>query len=99
MWLPHRIPADAVTGEAPIQGPLDALDAQVSVHSALHDAEERLVLAGVGRAAARGPRGAATHSVGHHRTLGGIRRADVQLHRDVGAEVLLYAHVLLGRPE
>ena len=49
--------------------------------------------------AAGGPGGAALDGVGDEGLLGGVRRALVELHGDVGAEILLDAHVVLGRPE
>ena len=44
------------------------------------------------------PVGRQVHGLRHERLLGRVRRALVQLHGDVGAQLLLDGHVALGRP-
>ena len=106
--LAHRVAADAEAAEtAPACGQAlvldlaqaaDGLKPQIQLHAALHDAEQRLVGTLVrGQAAAR-PVGRQVHGLRHERLLGRVRRALVQLHGDVGAQLLLDGHVALGRP-
>ena len=71
---------------------------QVQLHAALHDAEERLVGPDVRSQAAARPVGRQVHGLRHERVLGRVRRALVELHGDIGAELFLYGHVGLGRP-
>ena len=108
MILAHGIAADAVAAEAPaapgerllfdLAQPPHAFQAQIQVHAALHDAEERLVGARMRRQAATRPGAGVVHGARHELAGGGVRGALVQLHGDVGADELLDAHVLLGRP-
>ena len=52
----------------------------------------------MGRQAATRPGAGVVHGARHELAGGGVRGALVQLHGDVGADELLDAHVLLGRP-
>ena len=72
--------------------------AQIQVHAALHDAEERLIGSFVGGQAAARPSAGVIHGPRHELAGGGVGSALIQLHGDVGADELLDAHVLLGRP-
>ena len=95
---PKRRPPAARLSSSMARRRPDGFQPQVQVHAALDDAEERLVGARVGRQAAPRPACRQVHGAFHERALGGIRRALVQLHGDVGAQLLLDAHVVLGRP-
>ena len=77
---------------------LNAANAQVKVHTALDDAKERLVFAGMRRKATVGPHARELDRSGDLGARGGVPDALVELHHDVGAELLGDLHVLLGRP-
>ena len=96
----HRIAADAVTREvAALLQMAQRAQAQVQVHAALNDAKERLVVAGMRLIAALGPHARQLNGALNVGARGGIARALVELHADVGAELHGDFHVVLGRPE
>ena len=76
-----------------------ALAAQLGVHAALHDPEERLpaLVPGVRREAALQPGQGAAHAAARERLVGRERRALVEGHHDVGAERVLDLDGALGR--
>ena len=106
--LAHRIAADAeATESAPARSQAlvldfaqtaDALQAQVEVHAALHDAEERLIGSFVRRQATARPHSRQVDRALDELARRRVRRALVELHGDVGAKRFLDAHVLLGHP-
>ena len=69
------------------------------MHAALNNAKERLVVAGMRLIAALGPHTRQLNGALNVGARGGIARALVQLHADVGAELHGDFHVVLGRPE
>ena len=69
------------------------------MHAALNNAKERLVVAGMRLIAALGPHTRQLNGALNVGARGGIARALVQLHADVGAEFHGDFHVVLGRPE
>ena len=73
--------------------------AQVQMHAALDDAKECLVIAGMCLVAALGPHARQLHRALDIGARGGIARALVELHADVGTELHGDFHVVLGRPE
>ena len=98
--LAHRVAANAVTGEvAALLQMTQRAQAQVQVHAALNDAKERLVIAGVSLVAALGPHARQLHRALNVGARGGIARALVQLHADIGPELHGDFHVVLGRPK
>ena len=108
MVLAHRVAADAEAAEsAPACGQALVLDfaqtantlqAQIEVHAALHDTEERLIRSFVHRQATARPHSRQVDRALDELARRGVRRALVELHGNVGAERFLDAHVLLGRP-
>ena len=98
--LAHRVATNAVTGEvtAFLQMAQRA-QAQVQMHATLDDAKECLVIAGVSLVAALGPHARQLHGALDVGARGGIARALVELHADIGAELHGDFHVVLGRPE
>ena len=100
MVLAHRIATDAVTREvAHLLQPLERLDAQIQMHAALHDTEERLVRASMRLVAALRPTAREIHGALHVAALRRVTDALVELHADVGAELLRDGHVVFGAPE
>ena len=98
--LAHRVAADAITGEVTaLLQMAQRAQAQVQVHAALDNAKECLVIAGMGLIAALGPHARQLDGTLNVGARGGIARALVQLHADVGAELHGDLHVVLGRPE
>ena len=98
--LAHRIAADAVTREvAALLQMAQRAQAQIQVHAALNDAKERLVIAGMSLIAALGPHARQFNGALNVGARGGIARALVQLHADIGPELHGDFHVVLGRPE
>ena len=98
--LAHRVAANAVTGEvAALLQMAQRAQAQVQVHAALNDTKECLVIAGMRLIAALGPHARQLHGALNVGARGGIARALVELHADVGAELHGDFHVVLGRPE
>ena len=98
--LAHRIAADAVTREvAALLQMAQRAQAQIQVHAALNDAKERLVIAGMSLIAALGPHARQFNGALDVGARGGIARALVELHADIGAELHGDFHVVLGRPE
>ena len=73
--------------------------AQIQMHATLDDAKERLVIAGVSLVAALGPHTRQLNGALNVGARGGIARALVELHADVGTELHGDFHVVLGRPE
>ena len=97
--LAHRVAADAVAGEvADLLQVTQAAEAQVQVHATLNDAKERLVGAGVGGVAALRPAARELHGARDLGARGRVAHALVELHHDVGAQLLGDVHVVLGRP-
>ena len=106
--LAHRIAANAEALEALVacrtargvnlDESLRALETQVAVHTALHDGEKRLVVAGMRGTAALGPLPRQLRGRSHGFLRRRIPNALVELHHDVGADALLDVHVALGRP-
>ena len=95
----HRQPADRITVETDLPQSLKRFVAQRLVHSSLHDAKERVRIAGMRTLGAPGPAQREFHRgarLGHAR---GVRRALVEHHDDVRVEDALDAHGLLGREE
>ena len=98
--LAHRVAADAVAREvAALLQMAQRAQAQVQVHATLDDAKECLVVAGMRLIAALGPHARQLHGALNVGARGGIARALVELHADVGAEFHGDFHVVLGRPE
>ena len=98
--LAHRVAADAIAGEvAALLQVAQRAQAQVQMHATLDDAKERLVITGVSLVAALGPHARQLHGALNVGARGGIARALVELHADVGAELHGDFHVVLGRPE
>ena len=93
--LPHRVAADAVAGKAPAGlEARKAPQAQVHVHATLDDAKEGLILSGVRGTAALGPQARELDGALDEAPLGWVGRALVELHHDVGTQLLRYAHVV-----
>ena len=97
--LAYRVASDAVSEKADRSQPLDALGTQVGVHPTLDDTEQRLVFSAMRLLASFRPLGASTHRGRHVLPVGRVGRALIELHDDIGAQLLLDAHVVLGRPE
>ena len=98
--LAHRVATDAVAWEVTaLLQMAQRAQAQVQVHAALNDAKERLVIAGMRLIAALGPHTRQLNGALNVGARGGIARALVELHADVGAELHGDFHVVLGRPE
>ena len=91
--------ADAVAGEIHIAERLRALDAQILVKRALHNAEHGLILARVIFLAALRPAVRAEHGLLRGLVVAGIRRAHVKRHGDVAAQRLLNGHAGLRTDE
>ena len=100
VFLAHGVPADAIARKvAALLQVLERAQAQIQVHTALHDAEERLVRARVRRVAPLGPHAGEFHGARHEAPLRRVARALVQLHADIAPELLRDRHVVLRRPE
>ena len=98
--LAHAVAADAVAGEVAARlEVLQGAQTQVHMHAALHDAEERLVGALVGRKAPVGPTARQLDGPLHLVALRRVTHALVELHADVRPQALGDGHVVLGRPE
>ena len=69
------------------------------MHAALNNAKERLVVAVMRLIAALGPHTRQLNGTLNVGARGGIARALIELHADVGAELHGDFHVVLGRPE
>ena len=69
------------------------------MHAALHDAEQRLVIACMGLVQRLSPHAGELDGALHELARGGVTRALVELHADVAAELHGDLHVVLGRPE
>ena len=96
--LAHRDAADRVAREVERAERLGARLAQVQVRAPLHDAEERLVVRALVRAqAALEPGERAAHARLRERLVGRVRRALVERHDHVGAELVLDLDRALGR--
>ena len=104
LGLADRQAADRVTVEADRLQPVRRARAQVVVHAALHDAEQRGVIALMGvlrslRPAQRQFHGALDHPLVHRLSIEVHRRAFVEDHHDVAVQHLLDAHALFGPEE
>ena len=98
--LAHRIATDTVAREvAALLQMAQRAQAQIQVHAALNDAKERLIVAGMRLIAALGPHARQFNGALNVGARGGIARALVELHADIGAELHGDFHVVLGRPE
>ena len=98
--LAHRVAADTVARKvAALLQMAQRTQAEVQVHTALNDAKERLIVAGMRLIAALGPHARQLHRALDVGARGGIAGALVKLHADVGAELHGDFHVVLGRPE
>src|SRR5690606_16766026 len=102
--LAHGQATDRVAVEADLLQPLGRTRAQVAVHPALDDAEQRRVVALVGALRAFRPAQRQLHRSLDHARVNGLavdvhRRALVEDHHDVRAEHFLDAHALLGPEE
>ena len=93
----HAEPAERVTGEVHRDQFPRAFSAEVEVQPALHDGELRLVGSRVVPLAALGPQDRSRDRGPHLRRVGVGRRALVEYHRDVRAEVLLNLDGSFGR--
>ena len=99
LGLAHGESADAEAGQIQLRHLLGALDAQIGVERALHDAEQRLILPRLGLHAALQPAQRAVHRVPGAIVVAGIGRTFVKLHGDVRAQRLLNLHGDLRRDE
>ena len=98
--LAHRIATDTIAREvAALLQMAQRAQAQIQVHAALNDAKERLVIAGMRLIAALGPHARQLNGALNVGARGGIARALVELHADIGAEFHGDFHVVLGRPK
>ena len=64
------------------------------MHATLDDAKEGLILSGVRGTAALGPQARKLDGALDEAPLGRVGRALVELHHDVGTQLLRYAHVV-----
>ena len=77
---------------------LNALETQIEMHPALHDAEQRLVCAMMRGQTALGPFPRELSRSLDSTLFRGIAHALVELHGNVRSDALLNSHVVFGRP-
>ncbi|MNV27676.1 hypothetical protein D3C71_1188320 [compost metagenome] len=101
LGLTHRQAADGIAVEADLLQALGRAAAQVGMHAALDDAEQRRVVAQrvMRVAAALGPAQAQLHRGARHRLGGRVRGAFVEDHDDVRIQHLLDLHALFRAQE
>jgi hypothetical protein len=97
--LADRQAADRIAVEVHAGQFARGLVAQVLEHAALHDAIQRVGIAGMRCLGALGPAQAHPHRIGGLALGGGVGRAFVKDHHDVGIQRALDLHRNFGRQE
>ena len=92
LGLTDRQTADGVTIETDIHQPLQRLTAQIVIHTALHDAEQRRGVVPMRVPAAPRPAQGQLHGLRRLLAAGRIRRAVVEDHDDIRTQGTLHGH-------